>query len=53
MLNPISVILYALAAWYFFYLRIPYEEETLIKLFGDDYKEYKKRTFIGIPFIRT
>ena len=53
MLNPVCVVLYALAAWLFFYLRIPYEEEMLVKLFGDDYVQYKKRTIIGIPFMKS
>ncbi|BFU22605.1 prenyl cysteine carboxyl methyltransferase, putative [Entamoeba histolytica HM-1:IMSS-B] len=51
MLNPLSTILYSIAAWYFFYKRIPYEEKYLIKLFGDDYLQYKQRTIVGIPFI--
>ena len=51
MLNPICVILYALAAWYFFYTRISYEEKYLVRMFGDQYVEYMKKTPVGIPFL--
>ena len=51
--NPISTILYGLAAWTFFRYRIAYEEETLMQLFPDGaYESYAARTYIGIPFIR-
>lgn len=49
--NPISTILYAWAAWTFFRYRIPEEEAYLREFFGNDYVEYSKRTFVGIPFI--
>ncbi|ELP92787.1 protein-S-isoprenylcysteine O-methyltransferase, putative [Entamoeba invadens IP1] len=52
MLNPVSTVLYALAAWYFFYDRIPIEESYLTQMFGEKYTEYKKRTIIGIPFLK-
>ena len=51
--NPISTILYAVAAWTFFRYRIAYEEETLRKLFPQEYESYAARTQIGIPFIRS
>ncbi|KAL7542954.1 hypothetical protein ACHAXR_012247 [Thalassiosira sp. AJA248-18] len=51
--NPLSTILYGLAAWTFFRYRISYEEETLKQLFPDGvYESYAARTYIGIPFIR-
>lgn len=51
--NPLSAILYGLAAWTFFRYRITYEEETLKQLFPDGaYENYAARTYIGIPFIR-
>ncbi|KAL3826385.1 hypothetical protein ACHAXA_008593 [Cyclostephanos tholiformis] len=51
--NPISTVLYGMAAWTFFRYRIAYEEETLRKLFpGGVYESYAARTYIGIPFIR-
>lgn len=51
--NPISVILFVLAGWTFFSRRIPYEERSLIHLFGNEYYDYAKRTYVGIPFIPT
>lgn len=51
--NPISTVLYGVAAWTFFRYRIAYEEETLRKLFPDGvYESYAARTYIGIPFVR-
>ena len=51
--NPISTVLYGIAAWTFFRYRIAYEEETLRKLFPDGvYESYAARTYIGIPFVR-
>jgi len=51
--NPVSTIIYGLAAWTFFRYRIAYEEETLGKLFPDGvYENYAARTYIGIPFLR-
>jgi len=49
--NPISGLLFALAGWKFFSQRIPYEERSLIRLFGDEYHNYVMRTYVGIPFI--
>jgi len=50
--NPISAVLFTGAAWYFFYDRIIYEEETLCEMFGKDYEEYRKRVPTRIPFIK-
>jgi len=49
--NPISLVAYTAATFYFFYDRIPYEEELLIHFFGDRYRAYQQRTYIGIPFL--
>mmetsp|Transcript_12290 Transcript_12290/g.30046 ORF Transcript_12290/g.30046 Transcript_12290/m.30046 type:complete len:285 (-) Transcript_12290:651-1505(-) len=50
--NPLSTILYGIAAWTFFRYRIAYEEETLSQLFPNGaYESYAARTCIGIPFI--
>lgn len=49
--NPVSGLLFAIAGWKFFSQRIPYEERSLIRLFGDEYYNYMMRTYIGIPFI--
>ncbi|KAF1972818.1 prenyl cysteine carboxyl methyltransferas-like protein Ste14 [Bimuria novae-zelandiae CBS 107.79] len=49
--NTISFIGYAGVLWLFFYKRITHEEKHLIEFFGDDYKAYKARTRVWIPFI--
>ena len=49
--NPLSLVAYTAASWVFFRKRIPYEEGSLQNLFRDDYSEYAKRTWMGIPFI--
>lgn len=49
--NPLSTVAYALACYKFFSDRIEHEEQQLIKFFGDAYVQYRKRTFVGIPFI--
>ena len=49
--NPMSTLFYTLASWMFFADRIPFEEKKLIEFFGDDYVQYTKQTFVGIPFI--
>lgn len=51
--NCISTILFAGASWYFFHRRIPFEEQTLLRLFPDEYPSYMQRTRIGIPFIKS
>lgn len=30
---------------------VRFEEETLVEFFGEEYEEYRERTYIGIPFI--
>ncbi|EJD01223.1 ICMT-domain-containing protein [Fomitiporia mediterranea MF3/22] len=65
--NPISFILYSILLWRFFYRRIQgkytrfsaerspdigaVEEASLIRFFGDDYKQYRKRVGTKIPFV--
>ena len=49
--NPLCVPAYTAATWYFFYGRIPHEEELLVEFFGDAYRQYKQKTYIGIPLI--
>jgi len=44
-------VLYFYANWKFFSERIPYEETQLVKIFGEEYEEYRRNTAIGIPFI--
>ncbi|KYQ91104.1 prenylcysteine methyltransferase [Tieghemostelium lacteum] len=50
--NPICIIGYTFASWAFFNERIEEEEEFLIKFFGQQYVEYKKRVWSGIPLIK-
>ncbi len=49
--NPICTLGYALKAHQFFRHRIAYEERTLDYIFGQEYKDYRKRVPVGIPFI--
>jgi protein-S-isoprenylcysteine O-methyltransferase len=49
--NPLSGGLFAIAGWKFFSQRIPYEEKSLIRLFGDQYYDYVMRSYVGIPCI--
>lgn len=50
--NGISLVGFTIVLWYFFFKRIKGEEASLVKFFGNEYVEYKKRTSVGIPFIR-
>ena len=52
LMNPICIVAYTWASWNFFQGRIPYEEEALIKMFGDKYLTYRKSSIIGIPGIK-
>ncbi|KAF1847548.1 prenyl cysteine carboxyl methyltransferas-like protein Ste14 [Cucurbitaria berberidis CBS 394.84] len=49
--NTVCFLGYAGILWYFFMKRISHEEKHLIDFFGDDYKAYRARTRIWIPFI--
>ncbi|KAF2270256.1 prenyl cysteine carboxyl methyltransferas-like protein Ste14 [Lojkania enalia] len=49
--NSISFFGYATVLWYFFKTRIDHEEKHLIDFFGEEYKAYKARTRVWIPFI--
>ncbi|PVI06354.1 prenyl cysteine carboxyl methyltransferas-like protein Ste14 [Periconia macrospinosa] len=49
--NIVSFIGYTFVLWYFFSKRITHEEKHLIEFFGDEYKTYKARTRVWIPFI--
>ncbi|KPA86316.1 putative prenyl protein specific carboxyl methyltransferase [Leptomonas pyrrhocoris] len=50
--NPLSAVVHTVVSWYFFRSRVAYEEATLERedYFGEEYKAYKRRTYIGIPF---
>ncbi|KAA6411343.1 MAG: prenyl cysteine carboxyl methyltransferase Ste14 [Lasallia pustulata] len=49
--NVVCLVGYAAVLWRFFSGRIQREEELLVEFFGDRYVEYRKRTWVGIPFI--
>jgi len=51
LVNPVCVVGYAAAAFFFFRGRIYVEEYTLIMFFGQSYLEYQKRVPTGIPLI--
>jgi protein-S-isoprenylcysteine O-methyltransferase len=49
--NYLSASLFAIASCMFFRRRIPYEEESLLHHFPNEYADYAKRTWVGIPFV--
>lgn len=51
--NPICCVLYAVVAWRFFKERIAYEEDTLTRFFGDEYRQYVQRSVTGVPLVFT
>lgn len=51
--NRIFALISALVSWNFFKRRIAYEEESLCRLFPDEYPAYVARSFTGIPFLLT
>lgn len=50
--NIISLVGFVVVLFYFFKDRIEYEEEFLIKFFGQEYIDYKSKTKTWIPFIK-
>ncbi|KAH9239085.1 hypothetical protein K456DRAFT_49296 [Colletotrichum gloeosporioides 23] len=48
--NVVSLLGYAGVLWFFFSKRLRHEEELLIRFFGDDYVQYRKRVGTLIPF---
>lgn len=50
--NVVSLVGYAVVLWKFFERRIEGEEKLLVRFFGDEYESYRKRTRVGIPFIK-
>ncbi|KAK3322267.1 Isoprenylcysteine carboxyl methyltransferase family-domain-containing protein [Apodospora peruviana] len=49
--NLVSFFLYAAVLWKFFNARIRHEEELLIKFFGSEYVDYRKKVRTNIPFV--
>lgn len=50
--NPLCLVAYTLASWKFFAERTYNEERYLIEFFKQEYVDYKKRVWSGLPFIR-
>jgi protein-S-isoprenylcysteine O-methyltransferase len=50
--NVVCLVGYAVVLWKFFERRIEGEEELLVRFFGAEYENYRKRTKVGIPFIK-
>jgi len=49
--NHFCFVAYGVVLWLFFAKRIRNEEVFLVKFFGMDYENYRKRTGVWIPFI--
>ncbi|PPQ99032.1 hypothetical protein CVT24_003592 [Panaeolus cyanescens] len=49
--NPLSFVMFAIVLWRFFYYRTRSEEAALIKFFGQDYVDYRRRVGTKIPFV--
>ncbi|KAI8913702.1 Isoprenylcysteine carboxyl methyltransferase family-domain-containing protein [Gorgonomyces haynaldii] len=49
--NPICFVAFCYVLYKYFEDRIEEEEQMLIQFFGDDYVQYKKRSFVLIPGI--
>ncbi|KAL2005389.1 hypothetical protein VTN00DRAFT_2600 [Thermoascus crustaceus] len=50
--NVICFLGYTFVLWMFFSRRIQREERFLILFFGDEYVDYRRKTWVGIPGIR-
>ena len=46
------MLLYAAASFAFFRERIQVEEYTLITFFGEQYRQYQRRVWSGVPGVR-
>ncbi|WBW72475.1 protein-S isoprenylcysteine O-methyltransferase Mam4 [Schizosaccharomyces osmophilus] len=49
--NFFSLVAFGAVLWDFFSKRITGEEMYLVKFFGEEYKDYRRKTPSGIPFI--
>ncbi|KAG0224598.1 hypothetical protein BGW41_005036 [Actinomortierella wolfii] len=52
MMNPICFVGFLVALYMFFSERIQNEERLLVRFFGQDYIQYRERTYTGIPLIK-
>jgi len=49
--NPLTFVLFTILLWRFFYYRTRAEENALMKFFGNDYIQYRRRVGTKIPFV--
>lgn len=49
--NPLSFVVFFAVIWRFFRIRIQVEDNTLNAFFGGRYRQYRRETWSGIPFI--
>ncbi|KAL1731000.1 Isoprenylcysteine carboxyl methyltransferase family-domain-containing protein [Schizophyllum commune] len=49
--NPISFVGFSYVLWRFFYYRTRAEERALVRFFGQDYEDYRRRVRTWIPFV--
>ncbi|KAL0568852.1 farnesyl cysteine-carboxyl methyltransferase [Marasmius crinis-equi] len=49
--NPVCFVGYSYVLWRFFYYRTRSEENALIKFFGNEYVDYRRRVRTWIPFV--
>ncbi|CAK7268387.1 farnesyl cysteine-carboxyl methyltransferase [Sporothrix epigloea] len=49
--NVVCLLGYTAVLWRFFSVRIRHEEQLLVRFFGDDYVQYRKRVGTKIPFV--
>jgi protein-S-isoprenylcysteine O-methyltransferase len=50
--NPFSLVAFTIILHRFFSERIIFEEKTLLRFFGKEYADYKRRVGTMMPFIR-
>lgn len=50
--NPFCTLGFFYGAYRFFVARVPFEEETLVEFFGDEYITYRRSVPLLLPFIR-
>lgn len=49
--NVVCLVAYAAVLWRFFSTRVRHEEQFLVKFFGDEYVDYRKKVGTKIPFV--
>ncbi|WKX88576.1 hypothetical protein Q1695_008318 [Nippostrongylus brasiliensis] len=50
--NPLCVCAYAYVSWHFFNERIYDEERDLVNFFGQQYVNYRRNVWVGVPFVK-